>query len=304
MARITDPWDLARWLLDNGGPVIRFRMTVDFYHEQDLGVVTTVLRNFLRSEEVGRWLSRVTPAFGAEAITSDEPTAFVNVMGKLAQLGMRGGLQPFDTLTLPFRVWLTEGDGRTTSSTAVLVADMLSIARYQDIWRVDEILQRQLQVALSQGGAHLTLYDILAFLRSEKIMGSPQLRDGVEQLVGRICDGLSGGTEEAGVSTMAPCALGALLDGKPRGLQLVEILASSTSFRESPAFIGLLDTMEEYRTEQGTYMFPSEWLEERAQGYWICGDFMALDTGERSPGALELESTFWALMIRRAAGVL
>jgi hypothetical protein len=100
--------DLAQWLLHNAGPSIRFRTLVEIIQEQDVGLVSTALKDVLESVDVIDWLSRLVPRFDINSIHSGNPDAFENVIGKLSQLGLKAGLQPFDNKTLPFRVWLSE----------------------------------------------------------------------------------------------------------------------------------------------------------------------------------------------------
>ncbi|TFG26887.1 hypothetical protein EU527_19235, partial [Candidatus Thorarchaeota archaeon] len=103
-----DDYDVASWLLQNAGSCIRFRTLVDILQEQDVGIVSRALRDMLASSEVTRWLTNLTPKFDINSLHSSRTEAFENVMGKLVQLGLRAGLQPFDNKTLPFRVWLSE----------------------------------------------------------------------------------------------------------------------------------------------------------------------------------------------------
>jgi hypothetical protein len=100
--------DLAQWLLRNAGPSIRFRTLVDIVNEQDVGLVGRALDEMMNSPEVEKWLGLLTPRFDINSIHSSRYDAYENVMGKLVQLGQRAGLQPFDSKTLPFRVWLSE----------------------------------------------------------------------------------------------------------------------------------------------------------------------------------------------------
>jgi hypothetical protein len=100
--------DLAQWLLHNAGPSIRFRTLVEILREQDVGLVSTSLKEVLECPDVVNWVVRLIPRFDINSIHSGNPDAFENVIGKLVQLGLRAGLQPFDNKTLPFRVWLSE----------------------------------------------------------------------------------------------------------------------------------------------------------------------------------------------------
>jgi hypothetical protein len=54
-----------------------------------------------------------------------------------------------------------------------------------------------------------------------------------------------------------------------------------------------LDYLEEFRTKEGTYSFPPDYLQEKTVGYWVNGVHMGLEGNRRTDRALELESTFW-----------
>jgi hypothetical protein len=103
--------DLTQWLLQNSGPSITFRTMVEILQEQDVSRVSNALDELLKSSEIKEWTSRLTPQFDITSIHSGNSNAFENVVGKLVQLGLRAGLQPFDNKTLAFRVWLTENAG-------------------------------------------------------------------------------------------------------------------------------------------------------------------------------------------------
>ncbi|MGY5871593.1 MAG: hypothetical protein RTV72_05050 [Candidatus Thorarchaeota archaeon] len=127
--------DLAHWLLRNAGPSIRFRTLVDILNEQDVGIVGRALNEMLESPEVVKWLEHLTPNLDFNSIHSSRIDAFENVMGKLVQLGLRAGLQPFDSKTLPFRVWLSENVETTPQKPHVvflrtIVASFLAYAGY------------------------------------------------------------------------------------------------------------------------------------------------------------------------------
>ncbi len=128
-------YDLAQWLLQNAGPCIRFRTLVDILQEQDVGLVSNALNTMLKNTEVKEWIGRLTPVFDINSLHSGRENAFENVMGKLVQLGLRAGLQPFDNTTLPFRVWLTENVGQIpvaphTIFLRTIVASFLAYAGY------------------------------------------------------------------------------------------------------------------------------------------------------------------------------
>ena len=142
--------DLAHWLLRNAGPSIRFRTLVDILKEQDVGVVGRALNEMLLSPEVLKWLEHLTPQLDFNSIHSSRIDAFENVMGKLVQLGLRAGLQPFDSKTLPFRVWLSENDGTIpekphTVFLRTVIASFLAYAGYGSTKQVDDQMLDRLE---------------------------------------------------------------------------------------------------------------------------------------------------------------
>ncbi|MHB1296039.1 MAG: hypothetical protein ACYC4R_13705 [Anaerolineae bacterium] len=85
-------------------------------------------------------------------------------------------------------------------------------------------------------------------------------------------------------------------------VQRLELLARLPAARQAPWFQQGLRLLETYRTERGTYCFPSPYLQERKAGYYIGGEYMGLEEGRRTPQALELESTFHMLLLKRTLG--
>jgi len=89
---------------------------------------------------------------------------------------------------------------------------------------------------------------------------------------------------------------------RARVVQRIELMAHFRAARESRAFQDCLAHLEAYRTDRGTYLFPRDYLREQQSGYWVTGAYMALEDNRRSPHALELESIFRMLTIKRRAG--
>jgi hypothetical protein len=59
--------------------------------------------------------------------------------------------------------------------------------------------------------------------------------------------------------------------------------------------------LESFGTEEGTYLFPRKYLQESPDSYWVGGGHMGLEANRRSRRALEVESTFRMLQIKRLA---
>lgn len=118
--------------------------------KQDVGVIAQALAELLKTPPIIEWLGRLQPDFEFNAIHSGRITAYENVMGKLVQLGLRAGLQPFDNKTLPFRVWLSDYPKDQSSVpfsvfSQTVVASFLSLAGYGNIKPVSDFLKIRLE---------------------------------------------------------------------------------------------------------------------------------------------------------------
>jgi hypothetical protein len=135
------------WLLRNAGPSIRYRVLVDLVKEQDVGVVGRALKDMLGSSLVENLLLRLIPDFGFDAIHSGNPDAYENVMGKLVMLGVRAGLQPFDSKTIAWRTWLVDNAPSSEPHSVFLhtvIASFLSYAGYGNTSPVEKVLKDRL----------------------------------------------------------------------------------------------------------------------------------------------------------------
>lgn len=84
-------------------------------------------------------------------------------------------------------------------------------------------------------------------------------------------------------------------------LARVELLARLPRGRRSPWFESALDHLEKFRAPDGTYCFPGPYIRE-AEGYYVSGYGMGLGENRRKSLALEIESTFRMLLIRKIGG--
>lgn len=82
-------------------------------------------------------------------------------------------------------------------------------------------------------------------------------------------------------------------------VQRLELMAHFAVARGHRWFQDCLEHLEEFRTPQGTYRFPSSYLCERRQGYWVTGAYMRLEENRRRRQSLEADSTFRMLKIKR-----
>jgi hypothetical protein len=87
-----------------------------------------------------------------------------------------------------------------------------------------------------------------------------------------------------------------------RLVQRVVLLAHFPTARAHRWFQENLSHLETYRAERGTYVFPRPYLREGRSGYWVMGAYMGLEENRRSKLAIELESIFWMLKIKKLVG--
>lgn len=148
---------LAWWLVDNAGPIIKYRTLVEILREQDIGRVSDALDGLFLSPMVKKWLDMLKPRLGFHSVHHSMPTAFENSMGKLVQLGLHAGLQPFDSKTLPFRAWLSdrlkeetpEGVGPWEGFSELLLTSFLAYAGYDDTLPVKTMTKERLRISLA-----------------------------------------------------------------------------------------------------------------------------------------------------------
>lgn len=67
--------------------------------------------------------------------------------------------------------------------------------------------------------------------------------------------------------------------------------------RKSKWYKNCLKHLEQFKREDGTYLFPKEYLKEKNNAYFINGSHMGLGENRRSTDGLALESTFWMLKL-------
>ncbi|MFX1263149.1 MAG: hypothetical protein ACFFAZ_13760 [Promethearchaeota archaeon] len=142
--------EAIQWLLANSGPSIRFQIVVDLLQDQDVGKVSSLLADLLSSPLINKWIGRLNSGFQIKQLHSSKPEAFENTMGRLGELGLRAGLQPFDSKTLPFRAWLTdtaeeEIDHPFQVFLRTIVASFLSFTGYSSTEPVHKMLTERLE---------------------------------------------------------------------------------------------------------------------------------------------------------------
>jgi hypothetical protein len=103
-----DDRSLAEWLLEQGGPTIRYRAAAELFDDPAGVDVEELAARVLATEAVRSWLQLLDRPGGVGDLHSSNPGAFENAMGKLFELGVGAGMPPLDAKTGPFRRWLAE----------------------------------------------------------------------------------------------------------------------------------------------------------------------------------------------------
>ncbi len=74
-------------------------------------------------------------------------------------------------------------------------------------------------------------------------------------------------------------------------VQMINLLINFRATRQHPWLKESLNHLEQFRTNEGTYLFPRNYLQEKPTGYWVNGYRMGLEENRRA--SRESESTFW-----------
>lgn len=82
--------------------------------------------------------------------------------------------------------------------------------------------------------------------------------------------------------------------------QRVELMAHFPEARRHAWFGNAVQHLEGFCTQRDSYLFPRRYLQETRNQYWVSGGHMGLEENRRPPRAIELESTFRMLRIKRA----
>jgi len=84
-------------------------------------------------------------------------------------------------------------------------------------------------------------------------------------------------------------------------VQRLVLVGQFPAARGHPWFVNGLQHLQGFQTEQGTYLFPRPYLQEKNNGYWVNGACMGLEEDRKTKLAIELESTFWMVMLQSLA---
>lgn len=346
---------LVEWLLEQGGPAIRYRTSRELLSGSKVIDLVQLQAELIRSPQVRDWLDHLGTSFELNHLHSSKVTAYENAMGKLIQLGCHNGIAHFDRKSQIYRSWLTaQSDPTTLDMTPFkrkVIGSFLIAAGYHHENGIRHYLSHRLGILWRF--AHLMDFDIYTDRDQyrdipkgfhDKPLVKPELYPGGEEFLPSIYDMhalanypahlLDADTQERIDSVIAyilnpeyqalPVGYGLMRAGKRKYYaigwsvhlpgyhpgdeigsdlnQLVQRLVLMSNFRvarEHPWFQENLRLLESFRTDRGTYIFPRTYLQERTSGYWVTGAYMGLEQNRRKRIAIELESTFWMLKIKK-----
>ena len=109
--------ELYDWLLEHGGPVIRYRTATELVPPAKSPGAPRLAEELMQSPLVRMWLDRLVPAsfltempeqkiWALIEVHSAAPAALENVIPKLTGFGLRRGMPEFDQRILPYRRWV------------------------------------------------------------------------------------------------------------------------------------------------------------------------------------------------------
>lgn len=84
----------------------------------------------------------------------------------------------------------------------------------------------------------------------------------------------------------------------PKLLFFAQYISKYPIAKKTKWFSDLLNYIEKYRTENGTYLFPVTWLKE-STGYAVLGHHMSFGENRKKKNWREIESTFYVQLLQK-----
>jgi hypothetical protein len=325
--------EVAEWLLENAGPIIRWRMAKDLGVPVSKKEYAALRKAALETVEVKRWLEKL----GGENIHGSKDTDAENAMAKLVEYGVEAGIPAFDRKMLPYAARVGKYSAEWVSG---IVGPFLIAAGYGSHDSVSRWFRSRLD------GLHKTAlggdYDL--YLPDDEARKAPKAWRGkriyrpefgwvsgypipnrydlyalahwtprtsvekkkIEDIVGYLSHPLFQSTpggylwdRKKNTCFAAGRACLAVLTPE-RTVLFVELGARFAAARKSQWFQDALAELERHRTNRGTYRFPTGYLQEKRNSYFISqGAHMGLGENRRNQNWSEIESTFRMLNIKR-----
>ncbi len=327
---MTDTMDKAvlEWLFANAGPIIRWRLVTDFGLPLTKKEMAALKKEVLATDEVKRWLANL----GGTAIHGSKDTDAENAMAKLVAYGLRAGIPEFDDKMLPYAekvgryhpAWLSDqvsafliaaGYGARKEVAArfrerLAALHNTALRGDYDLYLPPEEARRvpkAWQGKLIYRDDRLPLpscYDLYAMAHWEG--GTKTERRKINDIIAYVSDPAfqsapGGYLWDRKRNTCNAAGRVCLARLNPERLVLfVELFARFEVPRKAQWFKNALSQLEQGRTDRGTYRFPSDYLKEKRNSYYIYqGAHMGLGENRRRRDWIEIESTFRMLNIKR-----
>lgn len=147
LMRETEFSRLSNWLINNAGPIIRYRTATEFLHGE---VETLSEKEIVNSLLVRFWLEKLDTTPNRKTLHGAKSNNYENVMGKLFEFGLRKGNPVLDEKTKPYRLWLKKevrlpNTGYLPVFYRTLTAAFLALAGYSADDAVKEWVLRRLE---------------------------------------------------------------------------------------------------------------------------------------------------------------
>jgi len=341
----TSEQDTIAWLLQEGGPAIRYRTATELVDDATGIDVAQLATDLVASPMVQQWVRQIREPRDMWSYHGSNANALENACAKLCELGLRAGMsRDFDRRIEPYRNLLSEAPGLVWNP---ITGGCLTWARYHDEALLDwlrarlEVLNRtaaagNYDIYIDQDtygdfpdafrkrplvdpqyyGRLVGIWDVYALSRWPESLASAEAQEQIDAVIGYILHpGYQALDEGYGVMRDKPRRYYSIgwsvhlpgYDGfefqramhAAMLVQRVELMAHLTVARQHPWLQQSVAHLESYRTDRGTYRFPSSYLCERTSGYYVTGAYMRLEENRRRRAALELDSTFRMLKIKR-----
>lgn len=355
------------WLLENGGPIVRWRTANElcqaFGYTQPPIELERLKQELLAQPLVQAWLKRLhlqelsTPLEGLDAdalwwlgrrVHGGKVECLENVLGKLAEFGLRAGMPGLDERALPLmRLFRWQGEWKRdvtfqnaweTLVKSVFAWGLLRLGYAPDAAMQDFLLQH-VQVCHKIAGDRV--YDIYADeaelaglpkawtgkpIIKQEVMANywlPYIHDlyvfahlpadlhtaAIDQMINELLDylldprfqALPDGYGYAWIKERRTCygwGWSPHLKDDTTRLLRIQLLAHFPHARQSAWFQESLQFLESFRTSEGRYCFPIEYLHE-SEGYYVTGAGMGLGESRRKSTWNEIESTFRMMNVKK-----
>ena len=313
------------WLFAQAGPIIRWRLVENFDCSMSKREADKLRKEVMATAEVIRWLANL----GGRTIHGSKDTDAENAMAKLIEYGLRADIPEFDAKMLPYAAkgdqaadcfLIAAGYGRREDvgtrfrerlsalhNTALRCNYDLYLPR-EDTRHVPKAWREKLIYRPEFGWDNLlplpSCYDLYAMAHWEASSKTEEQK--IDDIIRYVSDPLFQSTaggylwdrEKNRCYAAGRVCLACL---NPERLVLfLELFAKFSMARKTLWFQDALSKLEQWRTVRGTYIFPSDYLKEKRNSYYIYqGAHMGLGENRRCRDWVEIESTFRMLNIER-----